>query len=193
MQGLERYIEMKKGDYGYLAKKKKKHIIAIIIIALLMTALMVTGIALTGKKENLLTILAIVLALPLANYVSTLVVFIKRKSCPKEMFDKFESVRGGLLSSCDMVITSRELVIPLPLAVIYENGVAAYTDDSKVNVKDAQKFIEAMLRVDGFDVPVHIFKDEGQFFGCVSRISKEPAENLVRLQQIKACLLSISM
>lgn len=184
---------MKKGDYGYLAKKKKKHIITIAVIVLLMIALMLTGIALTGKKENLLTILAIVLALPLANYVSTLAVFIKRKSCSKEMFEKFETVRGGLLSSCDMVITSRELVIPLPLAVIYETGVAAYTDDARVNIKDAQKFIEAMLRADGLDVPVHIFKEEGQFFGCVSRISKESAGELEKLQQVKACLLSISM
>ena len=184
-----------KGEYGYLHKKKIRQIIKVALCAANILLLLLLGIAITKSRSNWLTILAVVFCLPLANFITTLVAVFPYHSGSQEKQEEFQKASKGLLVSYDMVITSKELVLPVPFGVISENGVFLYLGEKgKVSgISQAQDYVERMLRANGQDTHVHIFKDWQPFLRRISSLEREDKEYPEKLERQKAVLLAISI
>ena len=156
---------------------------------------MLIGIYISGSRKNLLTVVAVLMVLPMANFAASLIALFPHKSAPLNEYEEFQKHSGGLITSCDMVITSRTLVVPLEFSVVHSSGVYAYSASKDLKVKDAQEYVENMCAANQLNTKVHIFKDLGPFYRRLDALEREKpdVEKEDELLHIKACMLAISL
>ena len=188
-------IKKIKGEYGYFHKKKIRQLLKIGLCALNIVLLLIVGYGITKTRNNLFTVLAILVCLPMANFITTYFAIIRYHSGSLQKKEEFEKAAAGLLTSYDMIITSKEMVLPVPFGVIHENGIMLYLDE-KAKIKklsDGEEYVTRMLLANGQDTKVHIFKDWQPFLRRVSSLSRKEGETLEKLEIQKSVLLAISI
>lgn len=187
--------KIRKGDYGYIKKRKLVQMAKVAFVLLDIIIVMLIGIYISGSRKNLLTIVAVLMVLPMANFAASLITLFPHKSAPLKEYEEFQKHSGGLITSCDMVITSRTLVVPLEFAVVHSSGVYAYSASKDLKVKDAQEYVENMCAANQLNTKVHIFKDLGPFYRRLDALEREKpdGEKEDELLHIKACMLAISL
>ena len=186
--------KVRKGDYGYIKKRKLVQLAKVAFILLDIILVMLIGIYISGSRKNLLTVVAVLMVLPMANFAASLIALFPHKSAPLNEYEEFQKHSGGLITSCDMVITSRTLVVPLEFSVVHSSGVYAYSASKDLKVKDAQEYVENMCAANQLNTKVHIFKDLGPFYRRLDALEREKpdVEKEDELLHIKACMLAIS-
>ena len=188
-------MKLQKGDYGYLSNRKRMQLIKVIIGIVLVFAVLFTGIITTGTKNNLLTVGSILLVLPTANFAVNLIAAMKFKKLKQEEYDEFAKAAEGKVTSCDMLVTANQKLVPLPVSIIYKNGIVSYTNLSeKFNRKDAEEDMNRLLKSIGCPVGIKIMNEWKPFIRQVQSI-EAPAtdEERQKLDEIKYDLLKYSM
>ena len=184
-----------KGEYGYLRKKKIRQFLKVLLCGANIIFLLLLGIYIAKSRNNLLTILAVVFCLPLANFAATLITVFPYRSGDEKRYREFQKAAEGLLTSYDMVMTSKELVLPVSFGVIHENGIFLYGEPKGKwkKPKEAEDFVERMLRANNEDASVHIFQDWQPFLRRLSSLNRTEGEPSEKLFRQKAVLLAISI
>lgn len=139
-----------KGNPGYLEYKKKVELIRTVIYFAIVAAIFFLGYSQTHTKKNLLTIVAVVGCLPASK---ALVGVITRFPYPSIAAIRAEEIRSKtrhITVIYDMIITSREKVMPMSCIVLSGNTIFGYTDSEKVDLKYAATHIRGILNQNQF-------------------------------------------
>ena len=119
--------KIKKGMYGYRDAHKKRQILLVSLFLLVIAALLVSRYFITWKSlKNLVTISAILTVLPMANLASPLVASWKIRTAPRELYDACRPYGEKFPMLYDLIITSRDFIMPVDVAVIHPTGVYLY-------------------------------------------------------------------
>lgn len=187
-----------KGNPGYLDYKKKAEILRTVIYFALVAAVFFLGYSQAHTKKNLLTIVAILGCLPASK---ALVGVITRFPYPSIASIRAEEIKGKtehITVIYDMIITSREKVMPVDCIVISGETVFGYTNSEKVDLKYAASHIRGILNQNQFpDVSVKILNNYTAFLaraeGLNSIAAVEKSDTKEMEEQIAHIILNISM
>ena len=137
--------KVQKGDPGYLDHKKRIEIIRTIIYFGIVAAVFLLGYSQTHTRRNILTVVAILGCLPAAKALVGVITRFPYSSIDRKKADEIRS-KTGLLTVCyDMVITSRESIMPVDCIVISGHTIFGYTHYEKVNAEELSKHIRSIL------------------------------------------------
>ena len=112
----------------------------------------------------------------------------------KAAYERFAQVSGGLVTSCDMIVTANQKLVPIQAAVFHEMGIAAYTASKKIEIKQAEKDLNGLSKSVGIYAKVQLFGDYDAFLKRVKGITPpESKEKREELENKKSEFLVYSM
>ncbi|GAA0792836.1 hypothetical protein DWX43_03190 [Clostridium sp. AF19-22AC] len=187
-----------KGNPGYLDYKKKVEIIRTIIYFALVAAVFFLGYSQAHTKKNLLTIVAILGCLPASKALVGVITRFPYPSIASIRAEEIKDKTGYITAIYDMIITSREKVMPMDCIVISGNTIFGYTNSEKVDVKYAASHIRGILNQNQFpDVSVKILNNYTAFLaraeGLNSIAAVEKSDTKELEEQMAHVILNISM
>lgn len=181
---------MDKGAHGYIKYKKKNQLRNTIIIALVIVIIFVVGYLLNdNSKNNVFTILAILLVLPGAKILVGYIVVAPYHSMDDKEYEevcKVVSNSASMLS--DLVITSPDKVMNLDCAIIDDHHVIALLGKAGQDTSYIQTYLSRMIKNQGYNCEVKVLTDYGKFLSRVKTlgITKEQINARNESKQNKA-------
>lgn len=162
----------KKGQFQYIAQEKKRRIIRTILMFLPSIALFVTGLILYEDRNNWYTIGAILTCLPACKQVVGIVMIWMFQSMSPEFYKKVCERQGSLTMVYETILTNYEKNVQVDAFAICGNQVVGYTSNPKADVKYAEKNTMSILKNNGYDAKVKVFKEEKKFLEQMDQLNK---------------------
>lgn len=168
---MKRY---RKGQYGYRNYHRKTELGKVLAgVALILVQLLLRGIGDSSSWKNLLTITAILSVLPVANWASPLLAAWRFKTMSEELYHKAASYEGTCRMLYDLIITSRESLMPVDVAAVHPTGVYIYCTDKRVEREKAECFLKDMFLSRQLKLEVRFLLDEKEFLNCLFGLKPE--------------------
>ena len=210
-----------KGDYGYLEKQTQRELIKTLIFFMSSFGVLLIGIILTGTKNNLLTIVAVLGFLPAAKELITCIMFTKAKKfrCPQAFYDEVQNaiIRSGdgtkaddtdkddtdgagtdeadvPLVVYDLYMTSQEKNYPILSMCCRNKTLIGIADWQKFDYPKAEEHIRIMLKQNGHkNVAVKIFPEREKYISRIKELQEQKAEHVEEDQAILRLMLNLSL
>ena len=191
-------MKIEKGQPGYVKARKVKYLIWTIAEFGVVIAIFVLGYMQTGTRMNLFTIVAIVGCLPAAKMLVELLTMAPHKSIEPDKYKEIEEKAPLVTRVYDMVITSRDKVMPVDAIVISGHVVCGYASSPRTDETLLAKHIKDMLKASHYDkMTVKIFHDYVAFLsraeGMNNIASIEKADTRKKEREIRNIILNLSM
>ena len=191
-------MKIEKGQAGYIKAQKNKLLAQSFISFGIVIAIFLLGYLQTGTRLNWLTFIAVLGCLPAAKVLVGLIAIAPYKTIDSGKAAEISSKAPLLTIACDMVITSRDKIMPVDAVVISGNTVCGYASNSKTNPEEAARHIKDILNENRiFKVTVKIFSDYASFLaraeGMNSIAEIERTDTKSKEKKIKGIILNISM
>lgn len=135
-----------KGNPGYLDYKKKIEIIRTVIYFAVVAAIFLLGYFQTGTRLNLLTVVAVLGCLPASKALVGVISRLPYRSIEKETAEEIRKKTEHLTVCYDMVITSRDSIMPVDCIVISGHNIFGYTRNKKVDLNELTSHISRTLK-----------------------------------------------
>lgn len=169
-------MRTKKGDYGYIQAGKKRTVLYTIFCFAVSLGLFLIGWQSTGTKRNLLTVVAVLGCLPASKSAVNMIMFLKAKSCPKDVYGQIAPHIGKLTCLFELQITSYEHTFQIDSMVIESKNICGYTSNPKCKIENAEKHIKTLLTQNGLkDYTVKIFTDLEKYTARLDRLQTDEA------------------
>lgn len=168
---MKRY---RKGQYGYRNYHRRTELGKVLSgAALILIQLLARAMADSSSWKNILTVTAILSVLPVANWASPLLASWKYKTLPEELYKKVSSHEGKSRMLYDLIITSREAIIPVDAAAVHPTGVYAYCTAKRLDTGKAECFLKDMFLSHQLKMDVRLILDEEEFLNSLSGLRPE--------------------
>lgn len=199
--------QIKKGDYGYLKQQTKWEILKVLIFFAAAFGVLFLGIHLTGDKNNLLTVVAVLGLLPAAKELITLIMFIRagKFSCPHSLYEAVEGEiynkedaaydkTDPLIIVYDLYMTGQEKNYPILSMCCRNKTLVGMADWEKFDYKKAEEHIQIMLKQNSFkNVSVKIFSEKEKYINRLRELREKEAADYEEDQAILRLMLNLSL
>ena len=194
-----------KGDYGYIDAHKKAQLLKTFIFFLLPAVIFIIGYVTAKSRMNLFTVVAVVGCLPACKELVNVIMFWKRHSLPRELYEEMEQHMAGMEHAYELVLTTYDKNYPVHSLVIRGNEVAGYTTLKDTDLKPLEAHITKILKENRLSaVHVHIFPDLKTYLDRADALAKRDPEeipftpderypSLNREQLIRGLILALSL
>ena len=186
-----------KGEYAYFNKKKRYEVIKTILFFAISFAVFLTGYLQTGKRENLLTVVAIVGVLPASKSAVNMFMFVRYKAVEKSVYECLGAYSDRGVIMYDLIFVLNQLAVKSECVVIADKELVVYTKNTKLSEGEIAKQLKNFLSNHGKgNCSVKVCKSEKSFLEqAKSRLSaKELSEEAkTREQEISQKLLAFSV
>lgn len=154
-----------KGQYGYRDHYKKQQFLWILLGGLaILLQLGARRFTEQAAFKNILTVMAIVSVLPVANLAAPFLASFRYKTPELAFYQKLSPYGEQMAVLYDLIITSKELIMPMDGVLVHPQGVFFYCSDPKLPVQKAEAFLNDMFRSNRLDPHAKVFAEEGAFF-----------------------------
>ena len=187
-----------KGQPGYIKWRKEKYLIGTIAEFAVVIALVVLGYVQTKTKLNLLTVVAVVGCLPASKALVGVIARYPYQSIELSQAKEIAGKSKHLTVCYDLVITSKEHIMPTDCIVISGHNIYGYTHYEKVNTDELGKHIKTILAQNQYTgFTVKILNQYTPFLARVEGLENiavvEQEDTKAREQEIRNLILNISM
>ena len=152
-----------KGSRGYIDGQKKKFGIMTAAFFMLVAAFFITGLILCKTRNNILTVMAILMVLPGAKFAVDLIMVLPYKPVTEELYNKLEAADDKFLHKYECIFTSKERAVYAAALVITDHTVCVYAPDGKTDASKFEKSLKDYVKADGLSISVVLITDEKQF------------------------------
>lgn len=138
----------KKGEYGYRTARRKVQLGIVAIFAVIIIAMLLARVFFMEPDSGISTItivFAVLLVLPMANTAAPMLAAWKIKETPERLHEICQPYEEQFPVLYDLIITSKDMILPMDVIVIHPTGVYCYCTGKKVRVKEAEKYLDEML------------------------------------------------
>ena len=193
-----------KGKFGYTLSHRKGQIIKMSLYIALALAVFLLGLIVTKTTKNVLSIVAIVGALPISKEMVGVIMSYKRKPMEQAVYQQISEKAGDLEQIYELLFTTQEKSYGVEAAIVEGRDVICYTVDPKCEVTVLQKHLLKMLDANGYKQNVKVYTDLKKFLDRVADLERREKEeipykqnptypDLNRDQLIKHLLLALSI
>ncbi|MCI8800220.1 hypothetical protein NSB25_21240 [Acetatifactor muris] len=182
-----------KGTKNYLRTQKKYEVIRTIIYFAISISLFTAGYLQTGRRANLLSIVAVLGCLPASKSAVSAVMFLRFKSCKAQAAAEIEEHSQGLRCLYDMVFTSYRRNFVVSHLAVCGNTVCGYAERTDFAENEFNKHISEILKLDGHkNVTVKIFTSLPRYWERLEQMKELTAE-VARTEAVIASLKSVAL
>lgn len=158
-------MKIKKGQYGYRDQYKRSRLLLTgLFAAAIIAQLIARQIAPEQAAKNILTVMAILTVLPMANLASPLLASWKYRTGNHDFYERAKGYEAKCTMLYDLIVTTKEQILPLDAVAVHPNGVFAYCSNAKADLAKAEKAINALFQSNKLDPNVKLIKDPYAFF-----------------------------
>ena len=185
---------MVRGEYGYGKRKLRTQFLLCAGCLVLVFGALIIGIVLTGTRKNIWTVGDVCSVLPAATFAVNIVARMKGLPLKKADYERFAAVSGGLVTACDMIFTANQKLVPVQAAVLHEMGIVGYTASKKLDVKQAERDMNGLMKSVGIYSKIQLYTDYEAFLKRVKGITPpSDEEKREELEKKRLDLLVYSM
>ncbi len=171
---------MNKGDKGYFKDLKRRELIKCILQWCIVIILLIVGYVIFDTKLNILTFVAVLGCLPAAKATVGVIVKWPVHSLKEDEIEKIEAISAHLTISYDVVLTSKDKIMPVQCMAISNHTVYGYTISEKINLEETASYMKNFfLQNDCGKVNVKIFNE---FVPFISRV--EGLNNIASVEKL---------
>ncbi len=196
--------KISKGSFGYTKSHRKWEIIKLCVYMAIALSVFLLGLLVTKTTKNLMTVVAVVGALPVSKAAVSVIMAYKRKPMDSKIYEEISSKAGDLEQAYELLFTTAETFYSVEAIIIEGKDVIDYTVDPKCDVSKLQAHLQKMLAANDYPINVKIFKDYKKFMdraGDLNRREKSELPykqhptypDLNRDQLVKHVLLALSI
>lgn len=167
-----------KGKRGYTISHRKWQILKMSLYIVLALAVFILGLAVTKTTKNLLSIVAILGALPISKEMVGVIMSFKRKPMDQKVYEQIKNKAGSLEQIYELLFTAYEASYPVDAAVIEGRDVICYTTDASCDVVALQKHLAKMLNANDLKENVKVYKDINKFLDRVADLERREKEDI---------------
>ena len=193
-----------KGNFGYTLSHRRGQILKMSLYIALSLAIFFVGWITTKTTKNILSIIAIVGALPISKEMVGVIMSYKRNPMDPAVYEQISEKSGNLEQIYELLFTTQEKSYGVEAAIIEGRDVICYTVDPKCDVTALQKHLLKMLDANGYKQNVKVYTDLKKFLDRTADLERrEKVEipykkhatypDLNRDQLIKHLLLALSI
>ena len=158
-------MKISKGQYGYRNSHRSIRLgITLLLAAAILAQLGARYLTDNQAAKNILTVMAILTVLPMANMASPLLAAWKYKTPPKAFYQRLQPYEASCTVLYDLIVTTKDFVLPFDGAAVHPQGVFAYCTADKPDTAKAEKSLNALFAANKLELKVKIFRDERSFF-----------------------------
>jgi len=164
-----------KGEYGYIRRQKKVRARVTALLLGICLVIFISGWIYFGKRENIMTLVAILGVLPAAKWATELIMMLLQKDADADIVAQTEKIAGGLVHGYELVVTAYEGRIRLDSAVICGHELAAFTVDEKADTAFMEQHIAKILNGNALGgANVKIFRDRKKYLERITALAQHP-------------------
>lgn len=165
-----------KGQYGYRNQKKRQRLaITLFFAAAVIAQLAARCFTQDQAARNILTVMAILTVLPMANMGSPLIASWKYSTPDRSFYEKVHPYETKMIILYDLILTTKEDIMPMDAIAVHPQGVFAYCTLEKLDTAKAEKALNALFSGNKLDPNVKILREERSFFRRLD--SLKPADS----------------
>ena len=187
-----------KGTPGYLDHKKIIEIIRTVVYFGIVAAVFFLGYFQTGTRLNMLTVVAVLGCLPASKALVGVITRLPYRSIDPKLAEEIRGKTAHLTVAYDMVITSRDKIMPLDCIVISGHNIFGYTHYKKVDVDELAKHISGNLKQNQYTgLKVRILNEYRPFItraeglDNIAAVEKEDTKGME--EEVRSLILTLSM
>lgn len=161
-------------EYGRINAEKRKSIIGALTMVAIGVAIFILGLCLNKfEKTNIFTVVAVLFVLPMARYLTTVIVLLRYKTPEKSLYEKVKSAvpEGSVLFS-DYVFTSGERAMGMSFFVLTGNELIGLSMSEKEKTDKMTEYLSTELKRRQIPGKVTVHKETEKFFSALKRIEK---------------------
>lgn len=192
-------MKVEKGQAGYLQAQKRRAGLQVFIGFGLVAAILIAGYLQTHSKLNLFTVVAILGCLPASKALVGLITILPHKTIEAEKAEEIKAHTNRMTCAYDLVITSREKIMPVDAVVVSGNTVFGYTSNPKTDPQEVSSHIKNMLAQNRYSkITVKVFADYTAFLSRIEGLDNmlavdESLADKKKERAIRRIILNISM
>ena len=153
-----------KGTRNYLNTQKKYEVIRTVLYFGISLSLFTAGYIQTGRRGNLLGIVAVLGCLPASKSAVSAIMFLRFRSCSGQAAALIEEHSQGLCCLYDMVFTSYKKNFEVSHLAICGNTVCGFSEKEQFDENGFYRHIGEILKLDGHkNVTVKIFTNLSRY------------------------------
>lgn len=137
--------KVKKGRPGYLEYKLKVEILRTVLYFGIVAALFWLGYSQTHSNKNLLTVVAVVGCLPASKALVGVITRLPHRSVERKIVKEIRARSTSLTMIYDLVLTSKEKIMPMECVAISGDKILGYAPSNKVDTAYAAEFMQEIL------------------------------------------------
>lgn len=165
----------KKGEFDYPPYERKRVLIRTAAYFLISIAVFLLGYFSTGKKENLLTIVAVLGLLPSSKSLVSVVMYFKIPKFDETVYQEISGCAGDVSAVYSMYLTSYRSNFPVNCFAVRGNNLIGYTEFLGFSTAACEEHIQNILKQNSIkNMTVKIFCEKTRF-----------KERLVQLQALE--------
>ena len=165
----------KKGEFGYPPCERKRVMVRTAAFFLISIAVFLLGYFSTGKKENLLTIVAVLGLLPSSKSLVSAVMYSRIPRFSEAVYQEIAERAGDVSVIYSMYLTSYRSNFPVNCFAVRGSNLIGYTEFPDCNAAACEEHIQGILKQNSIrNVTIKIFHEKARF-----------VERLVQLQALE--------
>lgn len=158
-------MKKQKGQYGYRDSHRRMSLMLVLLfLAAILAQLAARQLTDQQAAKNILTVMAILTVLPMANLASPLIASWKYRTPPEDFYQKTRPYEEKCVILYDLVVTTKEFVIPIDAAAVHPQGVYAYCPASHLDTAKAEKALNALFTANRLEPSLKLLREERSFF-----------------------------
>lgn len=173
-------------EYGHINAVKRKLLMSTLTMIGIGVAIFILGLCLNKfQYRNIFTVIAVLFVLPMARYLSTLIVLLPYHTPEEALYQKVKEAlpEGGVLFS-DYAFTSKERAMGMQFFALTGNELIGLLASEKEKEDAILQYLSEGMKLRGISGKIKLYKEEGRFLEELNKIpeatkSKEEMEELI--------------
>ncbi len=188
-------MRKEKGQYGYRDSMWRMRLtITLVLAAAILAQLLARVLTDNQAAKNILTVMAILTVLPMANMASPLLASWRYRTPPEEFRQKLQPYEKSCVILYDLILTTKEYVLPMDAIAVHPNGIYAYCTAARLDAQKAEKSLNALFTVGQPGMRIRLFREENGFLRRLESLKPQKAAEEDRTVESAVSLLkSLSM
>ncbi|MDE7415304.1 MAG: hypothetical protein K2N44_03165 [Lachnospiraceae bacterium] len=161
----------KKGDFAFPSYERKRVIIRTAAYFLISAAVFLLGYFSTGKKENLLTIVAVLGMLPSSKSLVSVVMYFKIPKFSETVYQEIARQEGDVPVIYSLYLTSYRSNFPMNCFAVRGNNLIGYTEFPSCDASACEAHIQGILKQNSIkNITIKIFHEKARFIERLNQL-----------------------
>lgn len=169
-------MKAKKGEFGYIHSEKIKRVLVTLVLFLIPLAAFIGGVVVTGTKNNIITVIALVGCLPACRSLVSAIMMCMQKPMDPAVYEKIKAHAGDLVMSYEMYLTTYEKSTFVESFAVCGNKVVGYSSRIQGSPQFVEQHVKKTLKQNGYKADVKVLTELNPYLERLDYLNQHKEE-----------------